>query len=293
MIKGEFEKTQNCIDNAFIVKTFKGRFFPRPMHYHQECEIMLILNGEGLCFVGDDIINYETGDIFFFSGGLPHFFRSSRKYYDYTYNPKDYNESQYIQFKEDILPANYMNMPGCKNFKHLINNGKFGIVWKNKKNFNKSYIIKLFKDMRNTCYFPRLNKLYILIDYLGQNVSEGEKISSNPESLIEFSKDSIYKNIVEYLSLNFHNHISLDDLAKKIGMNKSSMCRYFKKKTGESIFSLLLKLRISYAKNQISNTDYTISQIAFDSGFNNISHFNVKFKNATGYTPTEYRKSLI
>ena len=72
-------------------------------------------------------------------------------------------------------------------------------------------------------------------------------------------------------------------------MNASSICRYFKRKTGGSIFDLILKLRIAYTKRQLSSTKTPVSTIAYDAGFNNLANFNVQFKKLTGYTPSQYR----
>jgi len=82
-------------------------------------------------------------------------------------------------------------------------------------------------------------------------------------------------------------------LAEKVGMNKSALCRYFKKITGKNIFEYIIEFRISYASKLVANSDIRISSIAYDSGFKNISHFNNQFKIVTGYTPSQYRKIFM
>ena len=94
------------------------------------------------------------------------------------------------------------------------------------------------------------------------------------------------------MNKNYQENISLEDIARHVGMNASALCRYYKKNTGKTLFSYLSELRISYAVKLLMNKNIAISQIAYDCGYNNLSHFNRQFKGITGKTPSEYCKLL-
>jgi len=283
----ELEKTQNSKDNAFKVGSIKCTYFPRPWHFHPEYEIVLVTKGKGLCFAGNGILPMVPNSIYFLDANMPHFFKSDPYYYNE--DCESCCQSIYIQFKENILPANYLNMPGCKNIKHLLVAGKYGLMWNHD---TVKSCLSLIEQMEKSCGFVRLQKLYTLLDVLGNNVSVAQKISSETGVIMQCSKDLIYIRVLEYISLHFQEDLSLSLLADYVGMNKTALCRYFKHKTGASIFDHVLTFRISYAKNQLANTDLLISKIAYDAGFNNLSHFNVQFKRVVGFTPTQYRKSM-
>ena len=71
----------------------------------------------------------------------------------------------------------------------------------------------------------------------------------------------------------------------------TALCRNFKQSTGRSIFNCLLEIRIDFAYKLLVNSDFSIIQVAYESGFRNISHFNHKFKEMSGLSPLEYRRA--
>ena len=75
-------------------------------------------------------------------------------------------------------------------------------------------------------------------------------------------------------------------------MSSASICRYFKNKTNKTIFEYLNEIRIEHACKLLMYSNLAISQIAYDVGFNNLSHFNKQFKVITKQTPTMYRENI-
>ena len=71
-------------------------------------------------------------------------------------------------------------------------------------------------------------------------------------------------------------------------LHPSAFCRFFKEKSGKSLSEFVSDMRISYACRLIIEGKMSVSQICFESGFNNISNFNRTFKKHTGFTPTNY-----
>lgn len=280
----EYEIVQDNDYNSFNVDEMKCAFFPRPLHCHPEYEITFIEEGEGFCFAGDGITLMRPMHIYFFGTNLPHFFKSDNAYYLPT-NQK-LCHSIFTQFKEEVLPAGYKHMTGCKNIRKLLDAGTEGLEW------DVHYhpkIYQLVQDILHQKSFERLHLLYELLNELGKKVEDGNSISSKHYIHLNEREAPVYCKIVSYVSLHFQEDITLKQIATFAGMNASSICRYFKRKTGGSIFDLILKLRIAYTKRQLSSTNIPISTIAYDAGFNNLANFNVQFKKITGYTPSQYR----
>ena len=94
---------------------------------------------------------------------------------------------------------------------------------------------------------------------------------------------------LEHINSNFLESIELSDLAKACNMSVSWFSKIFKTALGVSAISYLNRIRIQYAVNLLKNTDFKVADIAYESGFNNISSFVRYFKIVTGVTPKEIR----
>ena len=100
--------------------------------------------------------------------------------------------------------------------------------------------------------------------------------------------DKIYKHVNE----NFQSHISLDEIADKVSMTVPAFCRYFKKVTGKTFTKLVPASRVVHATKLLSESDMNITDISYECGFNNFSHFNKLFKEVTGKSASKYRSEL-
>jgi AraC-like DNA-binding protein len=75
-------------------------------------------------------------------------------------------------------------------------------------------------------------------------------------------------------------------------MNKNAFCRFFKKGTRKSLFTVINEVRIGKACQHLTVTDMNILQVCYACGFNNVSNFNKAFKKLSGMSPTVYRKTM-
>lgn len=97
---------------------------------------------------------------------------------------------------------------------------------------------------------------------------------------------------LEYIRLHIEKNISNGDIAREVGYHPYHLNRLMKKYTGKTTRQYLIDLRLENAKNMLSTTDYTVSQIALACGYANLSNFTVDFKRKIGLTPGKYRKSF-
>jgi AraC family transcriptional regulator len=97
---------------------------------------------------------------------------------------------------------------------------------------------------------------------------------------------------IHYIHNNIRKDITLEELAKKANVSKYHFCRLFKKQIGISPMKFIMSRKITRAKELLRREDMNISMIAVELGFNDISSFSEKFKQLSGITPTQFRKSL-
>lgn len=114
------------------------------------------------------------------------------------------------------------------------------------------------------------------------------KQMANLKKQCVFSKPVI--QCLDYIDLNLHTHIKIDELAGYVNLNTSYLSTLFKKEMGIPISDYILKRRIDTAKNMLRYSEYPASQISEILAFSSQSHFIRCFKKETGMTPREYQK---
>lgn len=97
---------------------------------------------------------------------------------------------------------------------------------------------------------------------------------------------------LDYLQNNFRNPISINELARRHGMNVSGFIRHFKEATGRSPLSYLLNLRLEEARQLLQEDTLSITEIAFQVGFEDSNYFSRIFRRKNGLSPREFRRRL-
>jgi len=96
----------------------------------------------------------------------------------------------------------------------------------------------------------------------------------------------------EFIKANQGEDISLGDVAKAVNTSTFYFCKMFKKATGLNFTDYLSRIRIEKAKNLLLNPNLRISEIAYEVGFQSLTHFNRVFRKLVGQSPTDYRRKL-
>lgn len=96
---------------------------------------------------------------------------------------------------------------------------------------------------------------------------------------------------IRWISLQFHQQISIDHLASTLGYHRVHLSKAFKQRTGLSPKQFLLKMRMDKAKKLLEGP-LTIDQVASSVGFNDALYFSKQFRKATGMPPSEYRAGV-
>lgn len=274
--------------SSFSKKNYIFKHFPPDWHYHIEYELLVITEGYGKRFVGSGVSNFSPGDLILIGTNVPHFHLSDRVYYE---NNDMYCSSEVIQFGLNIFPAGFRDMPEFKGIAHLLEISSRGLLFLNREMCDS--ICRKLSEFEAYDSFTKLMELYSILGMLSRTSDfsylsiEDVKTSSTRQDLHNLP---VYKTY-QYLVNNFKQDISLDDVAEYAGQNPAALCRNFKLSTGRSIFNCLLEIRIDFAYKLLENSDFSITQVAYESGFKNISHFNHKFKLMAGISPLEYRKT--
>ncbi len=257
--------------------------FSVPWHFHPEIEILFVVKSSGTSYVGDGIHRFREGEISIIGENVPHWWKSDSKYYD----GKDTTgiKALIIQFRKEIFDKNFINLPEMNGIKELLGKSQRGIQYTGKsRNQLGEQIGKIFQ----LSGLARIIELIVLLDMMAgtrefkYHASVGYSKSLNTYDFHRFNK------IHEHILLNFTKSIRLEAVADKINMCQTAFCRYFKKHTGKTFFSFLNEMRIGHACKLMVEGNMSISRASAESGYNNLSHFNVQFKRVMNLTPSEY-----
>ncbi len=113
------------------------------------------------------------------------------------------------------------------------------------------------------------------------------------EKLSHLDEGNNYINeIVKFIDLNHRENISLDDIAKGVGLNKSYMQKIFSKKMGNTLHDYLMQYRVNKAIEIMRSTNLPLIDIGIEVGFQNRQTFTSTFTKFTGYSPSVFRKFL-
>lgn len=256
-------------------------------HHHPEYELVYIKEGSGVRIIGDNINEFKKNDLVFLGSYLPHVWRSDSSYNnaDGTFTGKGY----VIQFLEEFLGKLFLELPENQGLSNFFSKTFRGCRFYGETKNKLIAIITAMEVMKPT---ERLYALFSILEVLA-TTEEYEFICSPAFQLTdETSKSGPLHDVVEFILKNFKEDIKLKDVLEIANMSNTQFFLAFKKTYRMPFKSYLLKLRIGYACRLLANPMRNVSQVAYESGFENLSNFNRHFKSINECTPTAYRKKL-
>src|SRR6056297_775933 len=271
------------LQTAIKIKWQNKPHFTYPWHFHSEYEIIYVLQGTGNSFVANNIEHFQSGDLAMLGSNLPHFWRSDEKYHDD--NSSENINYIVIQFSDELLHESHFKFVEFQVISDLLRRSARGIRFSGP--FREKAGKKIVKIARSKG-FRQLILLLELLHELGKTDQYHLLASeSYKEQEQDFSNDRMAR-VLHYISTSYQQKIELEKAASIAHLHPAAFCRFFKEKSGKSLSQFVNEMRIAYACRLIIEGNHSISQVCFESGFNNLSNFNRTFKRQTGFTPTAY-----
>lgn len=154
-----------------------------------------------------------------------------------------------------------------------------------------SFITDITKEMEREYFFDSNNRDLMLNAKTEELFIKLSRACFN-ETSSNLSSDTKerFKNLREDMFANLNKLWTTEQMANSVGLSKSRFYNVYKNIYGNTPTDDLIKARIDYAKNALSFSQSTVSQIAESLGYLNTTHFIRQFKSVTGFSPGEYRK---
>ena len=259
--------------------------FKSPFHYHPEFELVYVKESTGKRIIGDKLDTFSSGDMVFIGANLPHVWLNDEAYYKEgsTLQAK----SIVLYFNKDLFSKNFYELRESAKIIDLFNRASRGIkvIGDTQKQVadKMEEITKKYDFDRIICLMELLNMLAASkdIEYITNEGYTGTILQTKPDRLSE-----VYK----YITGNYYNDISLEEISKIANLSPTAFCRLFKQRTSRHFVEYLNEVRISNACKFLLETNLNISEIAFQCGYKTLSNFNKIFKKTTALSPKEYRQ---
>ena len=286
MIKASFEVIQPVTGQSFLFRKFDKAAFDAPYHFHPEYELTYIMDGYGKRYVGSHMEDFGPGDLVLLGPNLPHCWKLVGD------TPELATASAIVvQFDGAFLGDDFFDKNELLHIKKLFQKSACGISFHSNTRTSVNHNLLALSKEKNHFklligLLEVLQKLGTTNDYalLDQNMMVAERSVSEQERI---------NPVFAYLVENFRQPVSLDVAAGIANMTTNAFCKYFKKITRKTFMETIIEYRLNYATQQLVQTDKPISEISFDSGFGDVSHFYKTFKTKMHLSPLNYRKKFM
>lgn len=268
--------------SSFALAKHSFKNFLKVWHYHPELELVVILESTGSRFVGDSIENFKPGEVILIGKNLPHLWLNDKIYFEE--NNKDLKaKALVIHFNEDFA-GGLFHIPEMSGINDLLKRAKRGIK------FHDTNIIDKVNGMFKMSEYEKIISFINILKHLSEQNNHMLLSSTGYINSFNEIRNSKIIKIYEYIMNNFKDEVSLNKVAELASMNPAAFSRYFKNIHKSTFIRYLNEVRIGYACKLLIEDRYTIAEVCYESGFNNISNFNRQFKLLKNMAPSEYIK---
>jgi len=276
-----FEKIHVPYKHSFISRKLPLKTNDN-VHSHKNFELNFIASGSGRRIVGDHISRFEAGDLVLLGPNLPHCWELQEENREPSF-------CIVTHFSEDIMSSDFFRIPELEKVVTLLKQSKRGLRFKMENEGQIRCTLERMTQLNGLAYYIEMLKVFHLLI----QTKEREKLSNPMDHTAIFNRNLEKINAVyAYVFQNIQEGVKLEEAAALLNMAPSSFCRFFKKKTDLTFMEYVKRVRVGMAAKLLAETDKQITQICFESGYNNLANFNHYFKSIMAKTPSAYRKSF-
>jgi len=256
--------------------------FNSPLHYHEEYELKLILNSNGAKrIIGSHMEMISDYELVLVGPNVTHTWIS----------PKCQNESVIevtVQFHRDLFDDKFLSRNQLHLVKSMLERSQRGVLFSQETIVSTKERIVALKN--KTGFVSLLELLSILHDL---STSRNAKMLSDASFSTEYFhyNSRRLEKVFEYININYNKPVNLGEVSRIANMPESSFSRFIKQRTGKTFIDSLNEIRLGHASRMLIETTYTVAEIAYKCGFNNISNFNRMFKRKKLCKPKDFRET--
>lgn len=270
--------------DCFYIADRHKSSFDYPIHCHPEFELNYIERGAGVRrTVGDNTEVIGDLDLVLITGSdLEHVWEQG------SCTSNDIREIT-IQFTADILPDVLLRRNQFTTIRLMLERARCGLA------FPVQTIMRVYSRLDSLIShqkgFRAVLEFYDILYELSLS-EEARQLSSSAFARAGTRSESRrVAKVQDYIARHFHDDIRAEQLADLIGMSTAAFSRFFRQRTGRTLSSYIIEMRIGTAARLLVDSTRTVAEVCYDCGFNTLSNFNRLFRKYKGCSPTEFRES--
>lgn len=257
-----------------------GQSFQIPVHWHDELEIIYVKSGFLTVNISGENYIGKPGDAFVVSPGNLHFMGSQTgtvDYFTFLFPLK------YIAFRSDDMLDDKLIEP--LNSGHLMISPEIKDTVKEQcEQLARVYAAEI--DESESKITGQIKKKIILLQFIHELWKKGFIVENDTTG-----RNTVEKEMVSYIQQNYTGKILLREFGEQFHLSEKYISRYFKEHFHITLSQYVTYLRLEHAKQMLQETDISVTEVAMQSGYQNISYFIRSFKKTYGVSPLKYRKS--
>ena len=254
------------------------RSFQIPVHWHDEFEIIYVKSGFLTVSISGENYIGKPGDAFVVSPGNLHFMGSQTgnvDYFTFLFPLK------YISFRTDDILDDKLLEP--LNSGHLMISPEIEHTVKE----HCEQLVEIYgakKEESQSKITAQIKTKIILLQFILELWKKGFIVENDTGG-----KNTVEKEMVSYIQQNFTGKILLKEFGEQFHLSEKYISRYFKEHFHITISQYVTYLRLEHAKQLLQDTDIPVTEVAMQSGYQNVSYFIRSFKKTYGMSPLKYR----
>lgn len=265
---------------------YREHGFPCPLvrwHNHKEYELHLIVASAGKVFIGDYVGNFAPESLFLTGPHLPHNWISQVE--DGEVIAK---RDMLVNFTDELLQAGNQVFSELRLLAPMLERSRYGIEFRDPALIRRAGT--LMQQIADSRGISRLGYFFILMELLA-GCDDYQLLSGTTATQLGDDQHVDRTNLaVNYIFDNYMRELPLEEVASHLGMKPTYFSRFFKRATGRCYVEFVNSLRISKSCELLTDSDKPVTDVCFESGFNNLSNFNRRFQQLKGMTPSRYRR---
>lgn len=271
---------------SFVVKKISQSSFSTDFHFHKECQLVHVVSGSGVRIIGHSIEPFEKGDLTFIGANVPHVWYSDSE----TGQSETCEAISLALYIDSALFCDQMGgLIDVKEIQNFFTQAQRGLKIEGDK---RTLIVTILQQMLQEKDVTLLSSFLRILVYLHEPTDVTYLNAADPISTFSIQPPGRIPKLMYYIHQNFKDDISLEKAASVSGLQIHAFCRYFKSLTNRTFSEFLNDVRIGYACKLLQQSELSITQIALECGYNNISYFNRCFKKINKISPKDFRDSL-
>lgn len=281
-MKAQFEAFQPLPESSFRIFGYEVAEFDAPWHYHPEFELTVILQSEGIRYVGNSMESFEAGDLVLLGPNLPHCWKN-------TPDSPGPASSIVVQWPAGFMGNGWQEVEEFKSVKRLLQLAGQGIRFDQEVSARVKPILAEMLEMQP---FPRLIKFLEVLELLAAVKNIHFLCEQGFAYPLNYEDNQRINTVYNYIREHYAERITLATLSGLVYMSEESFSRFFSRIMQKPLFTFLNEYRINMASKMLIETDLQVAEISFACGYESPPFFFRQFRKFGGMTPAAYRKQF-